>query len=113
MFGALFEFLFKYRPAVFEQGDLTFGAPISVVVIVLVAVAIAVPAMMTYFRVRGKSSPRDRAVLTALRAAALLVLVACMFRPMLLLSEAVPRRNFVGVLLDDSRSMRIADRGSR
>lgn len=113
MSRALFEFLFKYRPAVFEQGDLTFGAPVSVVVIVLVAVAIGAPALLTYFRVRGKSTPRDRVVLTSLRVAALLVLVACLFRPMLLLSEAVPRRNFIGVLLDDSRSMRIADRGSR
>ncbi|MEA3247984.1 MAG: hypothetical protein U9Q74_17690, partial [Gemmatimonadota bacterium] len=80
---------------------------------VLLAVAIAVPALLTYFRVRGKSTARDRAVLTALRVVALLVLVACLFRPMLLLSEAVPRRNFVGVLLDDSRSMRIADRDGR
>lgn len=113
MSGALFEFFFKYRPAVFEQGDLTFGAPASVVVIVLVAVAIAVPALMTYLPVRGKSTRRDRVVLTTLRVVALLVLVACLFRPMLLLSEAVPRRNFVGVLLDDSRSMRIADRDGR
>lgn len=113
VFGALFEFFFKYRPAVFEQGDLTFGAPVSVIVIVLIAAVIAIPAMLTYFRVRAKSSPRDRVVLTALRVAVLLVLVGCLFRPMLLLSEAVPRRNFVGVLLDDSRSMRISDRGSR
>jgi len=112
VFGALFEFLFKYRPAVFEQGDLTVGAPVAAVVIVLFVVALAVPALFTYFRVRGKSSPRDRVILTALRVAALLVLAACLFRPMLLLSEAVPRRNFVGVLLDDSRSMRIADRGT-
>lgn len=111
MFGALFELLFKYRPAVFEQGDFALGAPTSVILIVLAAAALAVPAMLTYFRVRGKSSPTDRMILTTLRAAALLVLIACLFRPMLLLSEAVPRRNFVGVLLDDSRSMRIADRG--
>jgi hypothetical protein len=110
--GSLFEFLFKYRPPVFEQGDLTLGAPVSVIVIIAVATAIAVPALMTYFRVRGKSTPRDRTILTALRVASLLVVAACLFRPMLLLSEAVPRRNFVGVLLDDSRSMRITDRGS-
>ena len=112
MFGALFELLFKYRPAVFEQGDFALGEPLSVIIIVLVAAALTVPALLTYFRVRGKSNARDRAVLTALRAAALLVLIACLFRPMLLLSEAVPRRNFIGVLLDDSRSMRIADRGT-
>ena len=112
MFGALFQLLFKYRPAVFEQGDFALGAPLSVIVIVLIAAALTVPALLTYFRVRGKSNARDRAVLTALRATALLVLIGCLFRPMLLLSEAVPRRNFIGVLLDDSRSMRIADRGT-
>jgi hypothetical protein len=111
--GALFEFLFKYRPTVFEQGDLTLGAPVSVIIIVLVGAAIAVPALMTYFRVRGKSTPRDRRILTVLRIATLMVVAACLFRPMLLLSEAVPRRNFIGVLLDDSRSMRIADRDGR
>ena len=113
MFATLFEWFFKYRPAVFARGDFAFGASLSVATVVLVAAAISVPAVLSYLRVRGKSSARDRAILTALRAAALLVLVACLFRPMLLLSEAVPRRNFVGVLLDDSRSMRIADRATR
>jgi hypothetical protein len=48
-----------------------------------------------------------------LRVAALVVLIACLFRPMLLLSAAVPQRNYVGVLIDDSRSMRIADRDGK
>jgi hypothetical protein len=39
------------------------------------------------------------------------VVLACLFRPMLLLSAPVPQRNFVGVLVDDSRSMQIADGG--
>ena len=112
MFSALFEFFFKYRPAVFEQGDLALGAPLSVIIIVLVAAGLAVPVLFTYFKVRGKSTPRDRSILTALRIGVLVLLIACLFRPMLLLSEAVPRRNFIGLLLDDSRSMRIADRGA-
>ena len=33
----------------------------------------------------------------------------CLLRPMLVLRAAVPHQNVVGVLLDDSRSMRIAD----
>ena len=48
-----------------------------------------------------------------MRVAALVVLVVCLFRPMLLLSAAVPQRNYVGVLIDDSRSMRIADRDGK
>jgi len=111
--GALFAFFFKYRPAVFEQGDLGFGAPAPLIVLALIGLAIGVPALLSYGGVRGKSTRRDRVVLVALRIAALLVLVVLLFRPKLLLSSAVPHRNYVGVLLDDSRSMQIADRSGR
>jgi hypothetical protein len=111
--GALFAFFFKYRPAVFQQGDFAFGAPAPIAILLLVGAAIAVPAVLSYQRVRGKSSERDRWILRGLRIAALAVLVVCLLRPMLLLNAAVPQRNFVGVLIDDSRSMQIADRGGR
>lgn len=113
MFETLFSFLFKYRPSVFAQGDLTFGSPASVIGLLLAAAALGVPAVLTYARVRGKSSMRDRLVLGAVRAAAIGVLVLCLFRPMLLLSAAVPQRNYVGILIDDSRSMQIADMDGR
>ncbi len=106
----IFQFLFKYRPAVFANGDFAFGAPSSVIILLLIAAIIGVPAVLSYVGVRGKSTRRDRWVLGALRVAALVVLVVCLFRPMLLLSAAVPQRNYVGVLIDDSRSMQIADR---
>src|SRR6266699_4945988 len=105
----IFEFLFKYRPVEFAKGSFAFGAPFSVIVLLLAAAAIGVPAVMSYAGVRGKSTRRDRWVLGSLRVVALVVLIACLFRPMLLLSAAVPQRNYVGVLIDDSRSMQIAD----
>jgi hypothetical protein len=113
LFEGLFEFLFKYRPTEFSRGTFAFGTPFSVIVLLLAAAAIGVPAILSYAGVRGKSTRRDRWVLGALRAAALVTLVACLFRPMLLLSAAVPQRNYVGVLVDDSRSMRIADRDGK
>src|SRR5450432_404071 len=106
----IFQFLFKYRPTEFAKGSFAFGAPFSVVILLLAGAAIGVPALFSYIGVRGKSTRRDRWVLGGLRAAALVVLVVCLFRPMLLLSAAVPQRNYVGVLIDDSRSMRVADR---
>ena len=113
MLSAVFQFLFKYRPNEFANGRFAFGAPSSVIVLLLAAAAIGVPAVLSYAGVRGKSTRRDRWVLGALRVSALLVLIACLFRPMLLLSAAVPQRNYVGVLVDDSRSMRIADRDGK
>jgi hypothetical protein len=106
---SLFAFLFKYRPAVFAKGDFAFGSPKAVIVLLVLGALIGVPAILTYAAVRGKSTRRDRWVLGALRGIAILLLVFCLFRPMLLLSAAVPQRNYVGVLIDDSRSMQIAD----
>src|SRR5262249_58299809 len=47
--------------------------------------------------------------LVGLRRAARAVLLVCLFRPTLVLKAAVPQQNFLGVLIDDSRSMAIAD----
>jgi hypothetical protein len=110
---SVFAFLFKYRPEVFEKGDLVFGAPSSVIFLLALGLLIGGPAVMTYAGVRGKSTRRDRWVLSGLRVASLVVLVICLFRPMLLLSDAIPQRNFVAVVLDDSKSMTIADRDGK
>jgi uncharacterized membrane protein len=107
---SVFEFLFKYRPAVFERGEFAFTASRPVVAAAVAGLAIALVAALTYLRVRAKGGPADRGVLLAARAAALAVLLFCLLRPVLVLAAAVPQRNFVGVLLDDSRSMQIADR---
>jgi hypothetical protein len=112
MLESVFQLLFKYRPAVFAEGDLAFGVA-GPMVIALVAAAVAIgAALFTYRRVGAHSTVRDRVVLTAIRAAALLVVLVCLFRPMLLISAPVPQRNFVAVLVDDSRSMQIADDGA-
>src|SRR5215213_2114750 len=95
----IFQFLFKYRPTEFAKGSFAFGVSPSVIVLLLAAVAIGVPAVLSYAGVRGKSTKRDRWTLGALRVSALLVLVVCLFRPMLLLSEAVTQRNYVGVVI--------------
>ena len=105
----MFEFLFKYRPAVFEQGDFAFGARWPLVVILVLGAAIAAAALRGYGAAPGRSSPRDRLVLRGLRVAILVALVFFLLRPMLVVNAAVSQRNFVGVLVDDSRSMRVAD----
>ena len=110
---ALFEFLFKYRPAVFEQGDFALGARWPWIVVVLVGAALATVALRSYASAHGGSSRRDRIILRALRAAILVALVTFLLRPMLIVNAAVAQRNFVGVLIDDSKSMQIADDDGR
>jgi uncharacterized membrane protein len=106
---ALFEFLFKYRPVVFEKGRLAFAAGPATYLVIAIALAVAVPALIAYARMRMRGGTRDRAVLLALRLAVLAIVVVALLHPILVVSEAVPQRNVVGVLVDDSRSMRIAD----
>jgi len=106
---ALFEFLFKYRPVVFEKGRLAFAAGPATYLVIAISLAVALPALIAYARLRMRGGPRDRTVLLALRLAALAIVVVALLHPILVVSEAVPQRNVVGVLVDDSRSMRIAD----
>lgn len=107
-----FQLLFKYRPAVFAEGDLAFGVAGPIALAVATVGAAGAIAIATYWQVAATSTLRDRVVLGVLRSATLLLVLFCLFRPMLLLSAPVPQKNFVGVLIDDSRSMQIAERGS-
>ncbi len=105
----LFRFFFKYPAVVFDQGDFTFAVSRSTMLAIGGAAALAVAALITYRAVAGEDSPRDRAVLLGLRLGAVALLVFCLSRPLLILKAAVPQQNFLGVLIDDSRSMTIAD----
>ncbi len=110
MLDSLFRLLFKYRLLVFQQGDFAFATSRLTLAAAIVAALAGLFALATY-RVSA-ARPRDRAVLVGLRAASLVVLVVCLFRPTLVLKAAVPQQNFLGVLVDDSRSMQIADGGA-
>jgi len=105
----IFEFLFKYRPLVFEQGDFTFGAPTSVRIWLVVGGLLAAAAVASYTIARGKSSVAERGIMAGLRVMLLAVLVTCLMQPSLILSTVVPQQNFVGILIDDSQSMTLAD----
>jgi len=106
----LFRFLFKYPPLLFQQGDFSWGLSRPVLLVVAAATALAVLALLTYRGVPTTDRTRDRVVLVGLRLAAVAVLLFCLFRPTLILKAAVPQQNFLGILIDDSRSMSIADR---
>jgi uncharacterized membrane protein len=108
---AVFEFLFKYRPFVFAKGRLAFLTPWPAAAGAAVALLLAAPALLSYRKAGGKTRPFDRAALVGIRVLALLLLFVCLLRPTLLLSTVVPQQSFVGILVDDSKSLRIEDVG--
>ena len=107
MFDALFRSFFELSPVVFTQGEFRFAASTGSYV---AAVAVAVAAALAIYAYRkGHGRPAQRMTLVAIRLAILAIILVCMFRPLLVVRAAVPQQNFLGVLLDDSRSMQIAD----
>jgi hypothetical protein len=95
----------------FQQGELRFDVSTSSLVASLLVAAVVVAAIVAYRRTMvTEGRPRDRVILTALRIAALAVVLFCLFRPTLVVRAAVNQQNVVAVLIDDSSSMRIPDR---
>ena len=107
---AVLTFLFKYPSRLWERGEFVLSPVLPIWVIGLLALVAVTVAVFTYRRVQGISTGH-RALLLSLRAAALLILVAALLRPTLVVASAVPQRNVLAILLDDSRSMALKDGG--
>ena len=103
----IFEFLFKYRLILFQEGDFTFASSWPSLVILGGVAAVTLPALFTYGSARGDSRRSDRIIMAAVRLSLVGILVFILFQPTLVLTSVVPQRNFVGILIDDSESMRI------
>ncbi len=112
MLETLFAFFFKYRPIVFSRADFAFAAPWPVWLVLALGLGAGAWTVITYARAR-RGDPRQRAMMAALRLGALATLVFALAGPVLLVATVVPQQNFLAILLDDSRSMRIADEGGR
>ncbi|UCG86338.1 MAG: hypothetical protein JSW71_20945 [Gemmatimonadota bacterium] len=109
--ATVFEFLFKYRPVVFDNGQFVLHAPWPVLLFIVIGLALVIPPLLSYVRLGGKLGTADKALLAVLRVSVLAVLVFCLLRPMLVVPTVVPQENYLGILLDDSRSMQVADAG--
>ena len=112
----MFEFLFKYPRAVFSKGDLVLlGAwPKWVLAIVLLAAAAGLA-----WLIRSKlpqASPHVRnwkaGVIWLLQFALAALLLILLWQPAIMVAELRPQQNIIAVLVDDSRSMSIADNGA-
>jgi len=114
VFEQLFQALFSYRPVVFQQGEFRFDVTTASFVAAAIVAAVVALAVLTYRRVRvNEGRLRDRVILTSLRIAALALVLFCLFRPTLIVRAAADQQNVVAVLIDDSRSMQIADHAGK
>jgi uncharacterized membrane protein len=109
LFESLFQLLFEYRPVVFSQGEIRLAAWSGSYLAAGLAAVTVIVAIATYRLGGPKLRTHDRLVLASLRVALIGLVALCLFRPVLVVKAAVPQQNFLAVLLDDSRSMQIAD----
>lgn len=107
-----FELVFKYRLVVFQQGDLSISPPWPAAFPALLLLAGLAAAGWSYAHGRRAAPPRVGALLFALRAATFALLALALLRPVLVVRAIEPQRNVLAVVIDDSRSMAIADRGA-
>ncbi len=104
---AVFEWLFKFRPLLYEKGHLSFHPIWPWYITLLFAVAAVLGAYWFY---RYPSLPGAwRLGLSGLRAAAFLVILVLFLQPVLRVHSVIPQKNFVAIAYDGSRSMEIRD----
>ena len=108
VFESVVQFLFKYPSRVFERGDFVLSPVIPPLLLGIAALAAVAVVAYMYRQVKGVPL-RDRLILGGLRVIALLLVIGCLLRPTVVLSSAVPQRNLLAVVLDDSRSMKLKD----
>ncbi len=111
----MFEFFFKYPRSVYERGQLALlGAwPTWVLIVLIVAAAVALAWLIRSRLAQAAPVMRSWRAwviwgLQTILAAALLVLL---WQPAITIAQLTPQQNIIAVLVDDSRSMGIAEGG--
>lgn len=111
----MFEFLFKYPATVFSKGTFVLlGSWPKWMLGAAVALAAALLAVLIWRR-RARLAPSMRyariAVLWGLQSAVLAALLLLLWEPAISVTALQPQQNIVAVVIDDSRSMALADAG--
>ena len=112
----MFEFLFKYPIPVFTKGKfLLLGAWPGWLLVLLVLVSTGGLAWLFWRQLPG-AAPRIRNwrawMVCGLEAATVAVVLLLLWEPAITVAELKSQQNIIAVLVDDSRSMAIADAGS-
>ncbi len=104
----MFEFLFKYPPAIFEKGKFVLLSPWPLWLLLLLVVAVA-GGLFWNMRQRHGFLSNTRSILIWLAQTALIALILFMlWHPAISVARLRPQQNVVAVLVDHSRSMGIA-----
>src|SRR5580700_6071832 len=111
----MFEFFFKYPPSVYARGQFALlGAWPKWMLVVLILAAAAGLAWLIRSRL-AEAAPVLRSwrawVIWALQTLLAALVLFLLWQPAITVAELKPQQNIIAVLVDDSKSMAIADNG--
>jgi len=93
----------------FREGSLTFAYGISPYWFLVLVVLIVVGVWISYRRTTRPISSGWKTFFISLRSVVLVLLLFCLLRPVITTTQVSPQETYLGVLIDDSQSMSIAD----
>jgi uncharacterized membrane protein len=112
----MFEFLFKYPRSVYSRGQFALlGAwPKWVLAAAIVAAAVALAWLIRARLMQAAPVMRSwrAVVIWALQTLLAAVLLVLLWQPAITIAELKPQQNIIAILVDDSRSMAIAEDGA-
>ena len=106
----------EWSNQIFTEGMFAFGYPLSGFSLLLILIGLAGLAYFSYRPVQHRMSRFSLVLLTTLRTSILSVLLLILLKPFLRLHDTQPQASYLAVLVDQSKSMQIADlpdQGSR
>ena len=100
------------EPTIFnalEEGTFSFSLGISPWLFGLAVLAIFIGVWLTYLKTTRPISPPWKAFFVVTRGSVLVLLLFCLLRPVITTIQTSPQETYLGILIDDSQSMSIAD----
>ena len=105
----MFEFLFKYPAEFFERGSLIIDLPLWQLALLPFGIIVLTFITLGYFKLRGRTKFKHLTFIALLRSLSISLVVFNLLQPLLEVSAPVSQPNLVGILIDNSISMRVRD----
>ena len=112
----MFEFFFKYPAAIFSKGQFVLlGGWPRWILLLLIILAVAGLGWLIFRRLKDAAAGMKgwhAAVIWGLESLLAILLLLLVWQPAIVIAELKPQQNIIAVLVDDSRSMSIAESGA-